>query len=224
MKKLFIQNRKTVIYLLFITTLQVLCTSSVIALLLAQHTDLEQFTIIEWLVLYLIFALFMAFSLLPNSFIAFLGGFFLNFWAILFFCLSYVIALSIGFFIAKIIDNQNFSQSLHTYPKIKLMLEKLQKDEILLVFFARFSPIFPFALMNQLLFSLQVNFKTFVWASMLGMFPRMLLMTYFGSQAANLLHYESSNTEKFLQGLFLLITIIGILYLFKKVEKQIKDN
>lgn len=224
MKKLFIQNRKTVIYLIFITTLQVLCTSSVIALLLAQHTDLEQFTLLKWLVLYLVFAMFMAFSLLPNSFIAFLGGFFLNFWAILFFCLSYIIALTIGFFIAKIIDNQNFNQSLQEYPKIKIMLEKLQKDEILLVFFARFSPIFPFALMNQLLFSMQVSFKTFIWASMLGMFPRMLLMTYFGSQAANLLHYESSTTEKTLQVIFLLITVVGVLYLFKKVERQLKGN
>ncbi len=163
----------------------------------------------------------MAFSLLPNSFIAFLGGFFLSVTSIPLFLLSYIVAICIGFVVAAKIDNGNFSESLINYPKIKKMLHQLQHDEILLVIFARFSPIFPFALMNQVLYSAGVKFKTFVWASLIGMLPRMLLMTYFGSKAANLAYFENAtNTQKLVQLLLLLITIIGILFIFNRVSKK----
>jgi uncharacterized membrane protein YdjX (TVP38/TMEM64 family) len=222
LKDLFLHNRKTLFYLSFITIIQILLTSSIIGFILHYDKDFLQLSLSLWLGIYLGFAFCMTFSFIPNSFVAFLGGFFLNVLSIPLFLVSYFMAICIGFVIAGKIDNGNFSNSLIKYPKIQQILHKLQDDEILLVMFARFSPVFPFAIMNQVLYSSGVKFSTFLWASFVGMLPRMLLMTYFGSQAANLAYFDNAtDTQKLSQLLFLMITLFGILWIFKRISKKV---
>lgn len=193
--------------------------------MICYHQDLQHLNFINWVIIYAGFAILMAFSLLPNSFIAFLGGFFLDFYAILLFLFSYLFALAIGFIVASKIDSGNFSNSLQNYPKIKQFLEEVQHDDINLVIIARFSPIFPFAAMNQILYSAGIKFRTYMWASVVGMLPRMLLMTYFGSQTADLRNFETmTDSQKFTQISFIIITVI-LFYLFmNKIMKKVNKT
>lgn len=225
MKDLFIHNRKTILYLIVITITQILLSSSLVGLVIYYHQDLQHANLINWLIIYAGFAILMAFSLLPNSFIAFLGGFFLDFYAMLLFLISYLFALAIGFMVASKIDNGNFSNSLQNYPKIKQFLEEVQHDDIKLVMLARFSPVFPFAAMNQILYSAGVQFKTYMWASVLGMLPRMLLMTYFGSQAADLRNFGTmTDNEKFTQIAFIIISAILFYMFMNKIMKKVNKT
>jgi uncharacterized membrane protein YdjX (TVP38/TMEM64 family) len=127
--------------------------------------------------------------------------------------------------VASKIDNGNFSNSLQNYPKIKQILEEVQHDDIKLVMLARFSPVFPFAAMNQILYSAGVQFKTYMWASVLGMLPRMLLMTYFGSQAADLRNFGTmTDSEKFTQIAFIIISAILFYIFMNKIMKKVNKT
>jgi uncharacterized membrane protein YdjX (TVP38/TMEM64 family) len=222
-KNLFLHNRQTVLYLTAIFIVQLVCTTLFGSIIFQDSQYFAPFTWLVCLKIYAIFAIFMAFSILPNSFIAFFGAFFLGFVAIIPFSISYIFALILGFVIAKKIDRGNFSKSLQTYPKIKQFLEALQDNEILLVLTARFSPIFPFALMNQILYSTKVNFTTYLWASVLGMLPRALLMTYIGAEAASLTDFSKGNmTEKAIQFCLLLVSIFVFTLVIRKARKKME--
>jgi len=225
LKDLFIHNRTTFFFLISITLIQIVATSSVIGAIITYHHNFQDFNLVIWIGVYAIFALFMAFSILPNSFIAFLGGFFLDFVAMPYFIGSYLIALSLSFWVARKVDHGNFTKSLREYPKITQFVEALQHHEKILVMLARFSPLFPFAVMNQVLYSCRVSYQTYMWASVVGMLPRMLLMTYFGTQAATLTAVgQMTTTEKLIQTVFVLITVVAFSVLLATIGKKIKNT
>jgi uncharacterized membrane protein YdjX (TVP38/TMEM64 family) len=222
----FSKNRSTFVYLLLIAILQVFLTSSLVAWVLFHADTLQSFAWFQWLAVYIGFAVLMAVSVLPNSFVAFLGGFFLNFWALPCLLGSYGFSLCLGFWICRQVDGGNFAQSLQNLPQTKKILGQLQKDEWLLILLARISPILPFAFVNQILYSTGVKFGTFLWASMLGVLPRMVLMIWLGKESAQLVwvqdHENWYSWQHILQVSLILISIFGVSWLLKKAVTKAK--
>lgn len=222
----FSKNRSTFVYLLLITILQVFLTSSLVAWVIFHADMLQGFLWFQWLAVYVGFAFLMAVSVLPNSFVAFLGGFFLNFGALPCLLGSYGFSLCLGFWICKQVDGGNFAKSLQNLPQTKKILGQLQKDEWLLIVLARISPILPFAFVNQILYSTGVKFGTFLWASIVGVLPRMMLMIWLGNESAELVWGQENQNwyswQYILQFSLILISIFGVSWLLKKAMAQVK--
>lgn len=220
---LIFANKKTLFVLGGLTVLQFVCTSSMVAYSLQQESFLQELPFAYWAVGYGLASVLVAFSVLPNTFLAFLGGYFLAFWAIPMMLLSYSLALLVSYQIARKIDGGTFWQSLSQHPRILLTIKQLQAQEAWLVFFARLSPLLPFAVMNQVLYSLQVTKRQYFMGSVIGMFPRMLLLVWAGSTAATL-DWQTVNKNPLsfsLQIGFLVFSIVGILWIIRKVTKKI---
>ncbi len=224
-RQLFYQNRRTFLYLVSIAVLQVLCTSYLVGWVIFQAPTLQLFTWLEWLAIYAAFALLLCFSILPNSFVAFLGGFFLHFAALPFMLLSYALAVSIGFWVAKQIDGGNFAASIAQLPQTRSLLANLRHSQWGLVILARLSPVLPFGIVNQILYSTGISFRVFVLASLVGVLPRLVLMIWLGSQAADLLLFQQGfswqSWQQMVQLLLILFSLFGVSWLLKKAMKKV---
>jgi uncharacterized membrane protein YdjX (TVP38/TMEM64 family) len=220
---LIFANKKTLIVLGGLTVLQVVCTSAVVAYSVQAQATLAQFSLAEWSLVYALASVLVAFSVIPNTFLAFLGGYFLVFWSIPFMLLTYLAALLMSYAIARQLDGGTFWQSLSQHPRIQLTINQLQKQETWLVFFARLSPLLPFVVMNQVLYSLQVSKRQYFIGSILGMTPRMLLLTWAGSTAASV-DWQKINENPVtlsIQVFLLVFSTFGIGFLIRKVQKSV---
>jgi uncharacterized membrane protein YdjX (TVP38/TMEM64 family) len=222
----FRQNRQTFYFLLLVLLLQVLFTSALSTWVVLHTAHLKQFSCLAWFALYALFAVAMSFSLLPNSFVAFASGFFLQWVGLPFFIVSYGLALCLGFWVCSQIDRGNFSKSLVQLPQIQNILTALSQNAWLLVVLFRISPIMPFAFVNQILYSVGIPFRVFLVASTVGVLPRMVLLIGLGNTATSLLSLKNGlqweNWHQITQLVLLIGSIFGVGLLLKKAINKAK--
>jgi uncharacterized membrane protein YdjX (TVP38/TMEM64 family) len=166
----------------------------------------------------------MAFALTPTTFIALLSGYFLGWKAFLPIAITYWIASLIGFKVAQMIDGGRFLRILSEKPKVKQVLENLQKDEFKIILLARLSPVLPFAVTNVLFSFSGTKIRNFLTAGFLGMLPRTILSIWIGTQAQEIKRLIEHPSEGNLSQILILGliggSILGLGYFVKKaVEK-----
>lgn len=196
--------------------------SSVLGYMIYNHEAyLQTLTIAQWVIIYALSILTMAFALTPTTIIALISGYFLGFWAIIPLILTYSIASIIGYLISKPLG-RNFQLTLHqAYPRLDEFIHRMSNSSpIGFVLFSRISPVLPFAVMNVVLPFIGIKFRHFFWGGMAGMLPRTLLAILSGSIANSLINLiNKPNSSSYMQigfAVLLAISIFGFILLFKR--------
>ncbi len=200
-------------------------SSGLSAFILKNISFVENFTGLEWLLVYTITIFTMAFALTPTTVIAIISGYFLGFSAVVPVVISYSLASIGGFLLSKPLGGDFQTVIRSSYPKIDSFIHRMSdKSPISFVIFSRISPVLPFAVMNLVLPFIGVKFKPYFWGGILGMLPRTLLAITAGKLTKDIFSMvENPSNGLIMQigfGVLLLISLLGFVFLFKKKKKQ----
>ena len=217
------KNTFTILYTFFLGLMPLLVSSSISYWVITHENDIQYFTVQNWIIVYIFACFTMAFALTPTTFIALLSGYFLGWNAFIPVAITYWIASFLGYKTAQFIDGGHFLTILSEKPKVKHILENLQKDEFKIIILARLSPVLPFAVTNVLFSFSGTKLRNFLTAGFLGMLPRTILSIWIGTQAKEIRrlieHPSEGNTSQFLILGLIAGSVFGLGYFVKKAIK-----
>lgn len=214
------KNTFSIVYTFFLGLMPIFASSSISYWLIMHEQEVQHFTTLQWVLVYIASCFSMAFALTPTTFIALLSGYFLAWNAFVPIAISYWCASYLGFKVAKLIDGGRFLNKLSEKPKVRQVLDNLQQDEFKIILLARLSPVLPFAVTNVLFSFSGTKLKNFLTAGFIGMLPRTILSIWLGTQAQEirkLIEHPSqgSGIQFFVFGL-ILVSMLGLGYFIKK--------
>ena len=217
------KNTFTLLYTFFLGLMPLLVSSSISYWVITHEQEIQNFTFQNWTIAFIFACFTMAFALTPTTFIALLSGYFLGWQAFIPVAITYWIASFLGYKAAQMIDGGRFLRILSEKPKVKKILENLQKDEFKIILLARLSPVLPFAVTNLLFSFSGTKLRNFLTAGFLGMLPRTILSIWIGTQAQEIKrlieHPSEGNISKFLILGLIGGSILGLGYFVKKAIK-----
>jgi len=218
------KNTFTLFYTFFLGLMPLLVSSSISYWIITHEQEIQNFTFQNWTIAFIFACFTMAFALTPTTFIALLSGYFLGWEAFISVVISYWIASFLGYKTAQMIDGGRFLTILSEKPKVKQILENLQKDEFKIILLARLSPVLPFAITNVLFSFSGTKLRNFLTAGFLGMLPRTVLSIWIGTQAQEIKrlieHPSEGNITQFLILGLIGGSILGLGYFVKKAVKR----
>lgn len=201
-------------------TLAPLLTSSFVTYqVLVNEPVLAQFTGSQWAIITLVCVFTSALALTPPTFLALVFGYFLGWNALLpLFALNMaaILLVNVG---VHWLDNDRLRRHLEKNPKVRQVLTQIQKQELRFIFFAKLSPVLPFAVTN-LVFALSgAQLRNVLLGGFLGMVPRTALAVWAGSQARELRTLLSQpNSTSWTQwaiAALVVVSMVGLWQIFK---------
>lgn len=172
-----------------------------------------------WMFFYVVASVGMGLALIPTTLVAIIGGYLLGLYALPPMVIAYLIAVMIGYFLAKKVDGGRFLQSLLKEALVQPYVLNIQRQPIKTVFYAKLSPILPFGISNLLLAFLGVLPRSLLIGSLLGMLPRTALATFAGWQlkaiGERLVNAGQSSTDWWVVLMLILLSIWGLSSIFR---------
>lgn len=183
---------------------------------------LKNINSIEIVFLSLFSSFAMGFSLIPTSFVALVAGYFWGINSAVILVITYIIATIIGFYLSKKIDNQQILNELNKSNKAKKILENLKTDQFKIIMLARLSPIFPFGISNVIFTYLGVPLQKLVFAGIIGMLPRTILLVWASSKSESIKTIINGNWNEQFKWPILAIGILSTGLLIYVILKKLK--
>jgi len=168
-------------------TVMPLLTSSFITYAVITHEPtFAQWTTSEWVLVTLVCAVSSTFALTPPTFLALVFGYFLGWAALLPVLVLNIAAILLVNRLVRFMDQQQVLAYVETNPRAKRVLTQIRQRELWFIFFAKLSPVLPFALTN-LVFALSgARLRNILLGGFMGMVPRTILAVGAGLQAKEL--------------------------------------
>ncbi len=184
---------------------------------------------VQWQVFVFIVAGFflLLFSILPTHAISVVSGLLFGlFWGPVLALGTVFLALIFTYYLIDNLFDEKQLHSIRRYKKAHVVYEDLIKQSgfkmFWLISLIRLSPVMPFSVTNVILGAAKVKFLPYLAGSILGLFPRVILVAVAG---ASLQELDLSKGKD--RGLFILGVVSTILMLFfigKLVKNSLKKN
>ena len=216
-----------VIISILMTIVPLVTTSLATAWAINHESLLRSWPFQNWIIVTLILTLASSVALTPPTFLALVYGYFLGWIAIpLLFGLNFG-AIAIIFIMSRFLNPELIRGYLiQVYPKVTSLLNRFYQNELRLIFFAKLSPILPFAVANLFFAMAGARFRQILTGGTLGMIPRTILAVWAGKEAQDITYLLAHPNEglwtKVVLITLIVISTIGIGYFFrdkKVVEK-----
>jgi uncharacterized membrane protein YdjX (TVP38/TMEM64 family) len=205
------------------TLLPLFSTSILSFYLLKYESEISNFNIWSWWIITLILTLGATIALCPPTFLAIVFGYFLGFSAIPYLLIINFGAIFLIFVLYKRLDFKWIESYFEENEKVNSLLKKIKAEELKIIFFAKLSPILPFALTNLSFAVSGAKLRNILIGGFAGMLPRTLLAVYTGSQAKEIsILIQHPNQGLFSKILILLLVIAsfwGMTHYFRKAIK-----
>jgi uncharacterized membrane protein YdjX (TVP38/TMEM64 family) len=206
------------------TLLPLFSTSLLSYYLLKYESTISTFGLLEWLALTLFLTLGATIALCPPTFLAIVFGYFMGFKAIPYLLIINFGAIFLIYVFYKILDFKWIEGYFEKTEKIKNLLKNIKADELKIIFFAKLSPILPFALTNLTFAVSGAKLRNILIGGFGGMLPRTILAVYTGSQAKQIRTLIQNPNEglfsKILVLLLIIVSVWGITHYFRKAVKM----
>jgi uncharacterized membrane protein YdjX (TVP38/TMEM64 family) len=187
LRELFQKNFSTLLTMFLLVAVPLLGSASLLGLLYQRQQLLQNLTLVQQLLYFVVIAFTMAFAFTPTTFVAIVTGYYFGWLGLPGMVLAYALASIIGYELAQRLDHGKLRNFLHLFPKADAVLGELQNQSWQLIILTRLSPVLPFALMTFVLAIVGVPRRRFLVASVLGMLPRSLFFYWLGTQASDVL-------------------------------------
>jgi uncharacterized membrane protein YdjX (TVP38/TMEM64 family) len=205
------------------TLLPLFSTSILSFYLLKYESEISDFNIGSWLLITLILTLGATIALCPPTFLAIVFGYFLGFSAIPYLLIINFGAIFLIFVLYKRLDFKWIESYFEENEKVKTLLKNIKTEELKIIFFAKLSPILPFALTNLSFAVSGAKLRNILIGGFAGMLPRTLLAVYTGSQAKEIStliqHPNQGLFSKILILLLVIASVWGMTHYFRKAIK-----
>ncbi len=173
--------------------------------------------ILAFILLYILIVLL----ILPASWLSLLSGFLYGSYLgsiIVFFAAT--IGASLAFFISKSFLSIKLQKIINNFPKLSLMEKVVQKGGLKLILLARFSPIFPFSILNYFYGLNNIKFRDFA-LGLLAIIPGTFLYCSIGSLAKSLQDLKTLQpTGNLLLTILSVISTFMVIYFSTKYAKE----
>lgn len=215
-----------VIVSVLLTILPLLTTSLLTAWAISNESLLRSFPLVWWIVVTIVLTLSSATALTPPTFLALVYGYFLGWVSFpLLFGLN-LSAIALIYFIARFFHAETVRVYLtDIYPKVRPLLKRFHKNELKLIFFAKLSPVLPFAITNLFFVVAGARLRQVLVGGTLGMVPRTILAVWAGKEAQDISYLLAHPNEGLATKIVLIVLIvastIGIGYFFR--DKSVKN-
>ena len=178
--------------------------------------------IFSFILLYILIVLL----ILPASWLSLLSGFLYGSYLgsiIVFF--AAVIGASVAFFISKSFLSIRLKKIINRFPRLSLMEKVVQKGGLKLILLARFSPIFPFSILNYFYGLNNVKFRDFA-LGLLGIIPGTFLYCAIGSLAKSIQDLKNlqPNINSFITILSIICTFMVVYFSAKYAKEYINES
>jgi len=209
-----------VIISILLAVVPLLTTSVATAWAINHESMLRSWPFEWWIAVTVILTLASSLALTPPTFLALVYGYFIG-WA----SLPLLFGLNLGA-IAIIYGLASFMQAsmirnymVQVYPQTAKLLRRFHQNELRLIFFAKLSPVLPFAITNLFFAMAGARFKQVLVGGTLGMVPRTILAVWAGKEAQNIRYLLEHPNEGLFTKIILIalivISTLGIGYFFK---------
>jgi len=101
-----------------------------------------------------------------------------------------------AFLLARYVARDWVAKRIHRNPKFRAMDKAVGSEGWKIVLLTRLSPAFPFNPLNYALGLTRVRFRTYVWATFIGIIPGELVFIYIGTLAGNLARVGEEVSER----------------------------
>ena len=206
------------------TLLPLFSTSLLSYYLIKYESTISTFSLFEWLVLTLFLTLGATIALCPPTFLAVVFGYFMSFKAIPYLLIINFGAILLIYVLYSLLDFKWLETYFEKNEKVKSLLKNIKADELKIIFFAKLSPILPFALTNLTFAVSGAKLKNILLGGFGGMLPRTFLAVYTGSQAKEIQTLIQNPNEglfsKILVLLLVIVSVWGITHYFRKAVKM----
>lgn len=203
-----------------LTILPLLTSSALTAWAVDNEAALRSWPIYIWILVTVALTVSSSVALSPPTFIALVFGYFLGWIA-----LPLLVGLNVGA-IALIYGLSQFFNAdkvrlylVELYPAVRKMLTRFQDNEIKLIFFAKLSPVLPFAVTNLFFAMAGARLRQVILGGTLGMIPRTILAVWAGKEAQNIGYLLEHPSEGLFSKIVLIVLIVastvGMGYFFR---------
>ncbi len=203
------------------TVIPLLTTSLLTAWAINNEQFLRAMPLGWWIGITLILTIASSVALTPPTFLALVYGYFLGWKSI-----PMLFGMNLGA-IALIYVSANYLHAtslrkhlMQIYPQVGNLLSRFYKNELRLIFFAKLSPVLPFAITNLFFAMAGARFKQVLAGGTLGMIPRTVLAVWAGREAQDirylLEHPNEGLATKVVLILLIIVSTIGVGYFFRE--------
>lgn len=201
-----------------------LVSSSFLTYLLFQYQDaLGMLGTGGWILFSFILAVLCGVALIPPTFLAVVMGYFLGWTAFPLLVLINMLAIALIYGLSRWLSLSRVESWLRSDPKRATVLHRIRQEELKIIFFAKLSPLFPFAVTNLIFAASGAAFRNILLGGFLGMIPRTALAVYAGTQARGLQELvenpEGSSLSQWLISGLVLASAAGLFIVIKKAFK-----
>jgi uncharacterized membrane protein YdjX (TVP38/TMEM64 family) len=214
----------SIVYAILLGVLPLVFSSTLTVWVVRHEVEIRVFGTGTWVLVYAASVLTMAFALTPTTLVALLSGYFLGWASVGPVVLGYAMASLLGYLTARRLDGGQLLGYLSRKPNVRPVLDRLRADEFRVIFFARLSPVLPFAVTNVLFSFGGTSLRNFLLAGFLGMLPRTLLSIGVGTQGRRLRELldnpsGASAAEWAVVGL-VLVSLGGLAWVLRRAVKR----
>jgi uncharacterized membrane protein YdjX (TVP38/TMEM64 family) len=202
------------------TIIPLLATSLLTAWAISNEALLAKWDTQTWLLVTLLLTLTSAIALTPPTFLALVFGYFLGLTAIPYLIFLNLGAIGLVYSFAHFLDaGTTLPYLIKAFPKANKLLQRFHDNQLRLIFFAKLSPVLPFAVTNLFFAIAGAKFKQVLLGGTVGMIPRTVLAVWVGSEARDIQYLlENPNEDlvtKILMLALILLSTFGLGYFLK---------
>ncbi len=184
---------------------------------------LAQLNYLNWIFITLGFCVLASMAITPPTYLAMVYGYFLGWYALPYLFVLNMVSIVLVNYITKKFNPDSLNALVNDRPKALRLLNKLKVDELKIIFFAKLSPVLPFALTNFVFTLAESKIKNILIGGFLGMIPRTLMAVWAGMQAKEIkMLLENPNEGNVTnQVLILALVVISSFGIIKIISKNV---
>ncbi|MBA4851563.1 TVP38/TMEM64 family protein [Emticicia sp. BO119] len=193
----------------FLTIVPIVFTSIITLWVIAHEREIGGYEEKFWVIITLACCITSTIAITPPTFLALVFGYFLGWHAILPLFLLNMVAIFLVNMVTRWLDKDRFRTYLSENQRVREILENIKEQELKIIFFAKLSPVLPFALTNFVFALSGAKLKNILLGGFLGMIPRTVLAVWTGHQAKEIRKLLENPNEGNLQQILLILLLVA---------------
>lgn len=211
----------------FLTIVPLIFTSIITLWVIAHETAIGGYDEKAWAIITVVCCITSTFAITPPTFLALVFGYFLGWRAILPLLTLNMAAIFLVNVLTRWLDKDRFRTYLSENVKVREILANIKEQELKIIFFAKLSPVLPFALTNFVFALSGAKLRNILLGGFLGMIPRTALAVWTGHQAKEIRRLLENPNEGNIQQILLIVLLIasvaGMLYFLQPKKKKSEE-
>lgn len=208
----------------FLTVVPLIFTSGITFWVIGHEAEISGYDTSVWALITILCCITSTMAFTPPTFLALVFGYFLGWKAVAPLLALNMTAIFLVNTLTRWLDKDRFRPYLSENKKVREILENIKEQELKIIFFAKLSPVLPFALTNFVFALSGAKLRNILLGGFLGMIPRTILAVWTGYQAKEIRRLlenpNEGNLQKILLIVLLVASIAGIFYFLQPRRKN----